>query len=383
MCTVDTPYVTGYMDIGRIFRLNTPANILDFPEKMSVIQGRTLKLNCKAQGFPQPKITWYIGNIVASHLKDSDIRITIYSLADGGQVNSFLAIRDVSEEDSSLYTCRAENSIDSGLSVVYDEESVFVHVRENMIEPNEDEPGMGKLLIPGERLVLQCNTSECPHCTVVWFKDDKLLEPMPGHLEIYEKNNSVLIEQSSYNDSGVYVCAIDRKQLDVALNATIVVQSKIKLEKFEQSSVVVQGSPLELYCLAKGAPMPHIKWFIGDEEVDDDNERVKLLDHEGLKKGKLMIEEADFQDRNYYTCEAYNQIDSVNATIFIRIKDKLAALWPFLGICAEVAILCSIIFVYERRKSMTQCDEPDTDLPTDNKHHRDQKMKGQDVRQRK
>lgn len=47
------------------------------------------------------------------------------------------------------------------------------------------------------------------------------------------------------------------------------------------------------------------------------------------------------------------------------IVDKLAALWPFLGICAEVAILCSIIFVYERRKSISQCDEPETDLPSD------------------
>lgn len=50
---------------------------------------------------------------------------------------------------------------------------------------------------------------------------------------------------------------------------------------------------------------------------------------------------------------------------FFIITDKLAALWPFLGICAEVAILCSIIFVYEKRKSMNQCDEPDTDLPTE------------------
>jgi len=29
----------------------------------------------------------------------------------------------------------------------------------------------------------------------------------------------------------------------------------------------------------------------------------------------------------------------------------MAAVWPFLGICAEVAILCTIIFIYEKRRN--------------------------------
>lgn len=40
---------------------------------------------------------------------------------------------------------------------------------------------------------------------------------------------------------------------------------------------------------------------------------------------------------------------------------KLAALWPFLGICAEVLILCAIILVYEKRRNKEGADESDTD----------------------
>lgn len=40
---------------------------------------------------------------------------------------------------------------------------------------------------------------------------------------------------------------------------------------------------------------------------------------------------------------------------------KLAALWPFLGICAEVFILCAIILVYEKRRNKADPDESDTD----------------------
>jgi len=32
-------------------------------------------------------------------------------------------------------------------------------------------------------------------------------------------------------------------------------------------------------------------------------------------------------------------------------SDKFAALWPFVGICAEVLILCVIIFLYERKQA--------------------------------
>jgi len=39
----------------------------------------------------------------------------------------------------------------------------------------------------------------------------------------------------------------------------------------------------------------------------------------------------------------------------------LAALWPFLGIVAEVVVLCTIILIYEKKRNKTELDESDTD----------------------
>ena len=39
------------------------------------------------------------------------------------------------------------------------------------------------------------------------------------------------------------------------------------------------------------------------------------------------------------------------------VTDKYAALWPFLGICAEVLILCIIIFIYEKRRATKMAQE--------------------------
>ena len=41
------------------------------------------------------------------------------------------------------------------------------------------------------------------------------------------------------------------------------------------------------------------------------------------------------------------------------VADKLAALWPFLGIVAEVIILCAIILCYEKSRSKKLSDEDD------------------------
>jgi neuroplastin len=57
--------------------------------------------------------------------------------------------------------------------------------------------------------------------------------------------------------------------------------------------------------------------------------------------------------------------DSVTSEGFVRVKDKLAALWPFLGICAEVFVLCAIILIYEKRRNKTEIDESDTDQSPD------------------
>lgn len=42
---------------------------------------------------------------------------------------------------------------------------------------------------------------------------------------------------------------------------------------------------------------------------------------------------------------------------FVTFVDKLAPLWPFIGICVEVLVLVLIIIIYEKRKSKQNYDE--------------------------
>lgn len=111
----------------------------------------------------------------------------------------------------------------------------------------------------------------------------------------------------------------------------------------------------------------HIFTLAGNKTYEESEGRIQLLDNKekGIPKGILRIDEATMEDRNTYTCVAsisFNEITSEHEkSTFVRVKDKLAALWPFLGICAEVVVLCTIILIYEKKRNKTELDESDTD----------------------
>jgi len=56
-----------------------------------------------------------------------------------------------------------------------------------------------------------------------------------------------------------------------------------------------------------------------------------------------------------------NRFAIANYTLKVRVKDKLAALWPFLGIVGEVAILVTVIFLYERHQLRKQRQQEEAD----------------------
>lgn len=102
----------------------------------------------------------------------------------------------------------------------------------------------------------------------------------------------------------------------------------------------------------------------------------------------LIIENVNMTNRGNYTCRGYSAI--LNKTVedhtLVRIKgnqlnlvicvhfificmhalvDKYAALWPFLGICLEVFVLCAIILIYEKKRNKSELEESDTDQSPD------------------
>lgn len=58
-----------------------------------------------------------------------------------------------------------------------------------------------------------------------------------------------------------------------------------------------------------------------------------------------------------YICSGMNEIGTATDKIHLRVRSRWAALWPFLGIVAEVIILVTIIFIYEKRRKPDEIND--------------------------
>lgn len=246
-----------------------------------------------------------------------------------------------------------------------------------------------KLYNIGKALSLQCKTPD--YSKLMWKRNGKNvneIDSLKGRYQILEKEGRFLIERSHLDDAGNYTCHVDSESKIFYVSAKILV-------KIPENIYVVEEDKLEITCIVKGTNA-EITWFYSNGsdiliEITGDDQRIKIEDKkdddtDNVESSKLTIDHVLLSDKGTYFCNGTNRVmtnagvEAASSDGLVRIKGKLAALWPFLGICAEVFILCAIILIYEKRRNKTDLDESDTDQSPDQKNDYN---KDSDVRQRK
>jgi len=228
-------------------------------------------------------------------------------------------------------------------------------------------------------LEIQCNTTETG-IRMEWEKDgENITVPKDPRIKITD-DYKLVIEEPKYGDVGNYSCRIFKHDAKTGEKNIIVIAKPLVV--MQKDVTVVEGERLTLECVVRGTPPPNISWTFGNETNYSGRGRVILKPHDDVLNALLVIDDATMDDRGLYSCiatNANNYTDS--AAVYVRVKDKLAALWPFLGICAEVFVLCAIILIYEKKRNKTELEESDTDNSPETKNTPDH---GKDsVRQRK
>jgi len=233
-------------------------------------------------------------------------------------------------------------------------------------------------------LILNCSVSGAAE--VQWFRNGtKLSEKDNVKFSHDDGTHSITITKPKKEDIGSYSCMADGPR---AMNKEFRVSMEPVVVKFSTSSNVVEGERFRLPCVVYGYPTPKVEWRrAGDgedvwENIEANDRFMFENNNEGIEGATMVITEVKMEDRDDYMCFASNELGTANSTILIRVIDKYAALWPFLGICAEVIVLCTIIFIFERRRSKKmQFDEAEEQQ--NNSKHVGNATKDSEVRNRK
>lgn len=230
-------------------------------------------------------------------------------------------------------------------------------------------------------MALNCTADE--NVEITWHRNGSDVKDLAGLKERHHINSSFEkgVKHSAFvigipedKDTGEYFCKAKGQQLKFFAVPNIVI-------KLTRDLSVVEGEQANLTCVAIGYK-PTIDWIlpndttIEDGEITFDDQRFSIKDDGGALNNVLLINNARQSDRGHYICEARHldehiqQIKDIRVTnkAFLRVKNKLAALWPFIGICAEVFFLCAIIIIYEKRRNKMDPDESDTDQSPDQKN---------------
>ncbi|KAF7655791.1 hypothetical protein LDENG_00050730 [Lucifuga dentata] len=209
--------------------------------------------------------------------------------------------------------------------------------------------------------VLSCNLTEStlPIKGSYWLHNGKKIES--SETTSNSPYTVLRLEKITFHTGGKYECVF---LTDPEVRKTIEVKTLPHVGAYKHSEQGNEKDKAMLTCVSHSYPLPtDWNWF----KLEADGSQVAIAngtDKYEIKstpeKTTLGIHDLSIErDVGEYVCVGTNDIGSGTDKILLRVRSRFAALWPFLGIVAEVIILLTIIFIYEKRRKPDEVNDDD------------------------
>ncbi|EGV94970.1 Hemicentin-1 [Cricetulus griseus] len=259
------------------------------PESI-VIRGKSISLECEAQGIPQPTVTWMKDGRPLTKGKGVEI-------LDEGRI---LQLKNVHVSDTGRYVCVAVN-----VAGMTDKRfDLSVHAPPSIIG-NQGVPE-NISVVEKSSVSLTCEASGIPLPSITWLKDGWPIS-LGSSVKILSGGRMLRLMQTRPEDAGQYTCIVrnaageERKMfgLSVLVSPTI---AGVDSEGSPEDVIVILNSPTSLVCEAYSYPPATITWFKDGAPLES-NRNIRIL-----PGGRtLQILNAQEDNAGRYSCVATNE----------------------------------------------------------------------------
>ncbi|XP_050561821.1 cell adhesion molecule Dscam2 isoform X47 [Spodoptera frugiperda] len=191
----------GYANYSTELAVNVPPRWIIEPTDKAFAQGSDAKVECKADGFPKPQVTWKRAEgDTPGDYKDLKPNNPNVKVEDGT-----LTIANIQKTNEGYYLCEAVNGIGSGLSAV-----ILISVQ---APPQFEIKMRNQTARRSEPAVLQCQAKGEKPIGIIWNMNNKRLEPksdprytireeiLPGGVV-----SDLSIRRTERSDSALFTC---------------------------------------------------------------------------------------------------------------------------------------------------------------------------------
>ncbi|XP_068686464.1 hemicentin-2-like isoform X2 [Montipora foliosa] len=265
-----------------------PPSIINTHSNHTVTEQQDLRLKCNATGNPQPEIIW-------TKISNST-RLTT--------VGGVLVVKNVKNNDSGDYQCKASNGIgDDAISIV----TIIVNHA-----PAINPPTKRYNVTEGNHVDLECTSHGTPLPIVTWTKISQ------ASSDSYPSGQRLAITHANRSDAGTYVCtatngigksATARRYLNVFYPPSIIITHR--------NHTVTEQQDLRLKCNASGNPQPEIIWT----KISNSTRLTTVGD-------VLVVKSVKNNDSGDYQCKASNGIGDDAISIVTIIVNHAPAINP-------------------------------------------------------
>ncbi|XP_064185420.1 matrix-remodeling-associated protein 5 [Anguilla rostrata] len=269
-------------------------------KKVLAVSYQTMLLDCRAEGMPEPRITWTTSYGMSLPTPYLGGRFQVHQ-------NGSLELRGLRKTDEGQFVCLAKNNLGEARLDIQLEVAALAE-KPSFLVPNIE---VLPLRLDGTEVTLECQARGKPLPEFVWVLPNSTVLTPGTKLQRflhYPSNGTLRISHPVTGDKGVYRCLAKNVAGQAEKRYILEPGRKPQIRGTSGPTKVSFGQSLNLPCTVDGWPQATISWTLPSGMVLDKPEVIGRVTY--FPNGTLQLRETATFDRGTYTCKATNTFGS-------------------------------------------------------------------------